>query len=165
MHRNRIISSARYARLITIPVGEGKTLHDVFDKNVSPRARLSWEETTSERVYLILGLTAVITCIFGGCHLIGWDFLYPSLVEQLLWRICSISCLVIPFLLLLLAFSLSYESGGTFFEGFLVTSLSILGILYVLVRIYLLVAVFVSLRSVPAGVYQTVNWSLYFPHL
>jgi len=132
---------------ITIPVGEGKALRDVFGGEVQR-------------------LTAAITCIFGGCHLIGWDFLYPSLVEQLLWRISSISCLVIPFLLSLsFAFILMCDSPGALFANFLPISLFILTPLYVLVRTYLLVEVFVSLRSVPAGVYQTVNWSLYFPHL
>ncbi|KAN0072086.1 hypothetical protein V8E54_009815 [Elaphomyces granulatus] len=152
---------------ITIPVGEGKALSDVFGKSISPRARLFWNETTSERRPFSLGLAAVITCIFGGCHLIGWDFLYPSLVEQLLWRISSISCLVTPFLLyLLLAFVLKYESPETSFAYFLPMLVFILLCpFYVLVRTYLLVEVFVSLRSVPAGVYQTVNWSLYFPHL
>jgi len=37
--------------------------------------------------------------------------------------------------------------------------------LYALARAYLLVAMLTSLRSVPADVYETVNWSLYFPHL
>ncbi|KAN0072090.1 hypothetical protein V8E54_009819 [Elaphomyces granulatus] len=142
---------------ITIPVGEGKALDDVFGKSISPRARLSWNETTSERLPFSLGLTAVMTCIFGGCHLIGWDFLYPSLVEQLLWRISSISCLVIPFLLTIFVYI--YDSLGTFSEYLALKSFYTLGFLYVLVE------VFVSLRSVPAGVYQTVNWSLYFPHL
>jgi hypothetical protein len=57
------------------------------------------------------------------------------------------------------------DSPGALFANFLPISLFILTPLYVLVRTYLLVEVFVSLRSVPAGVYQTVNWSLYFPHL
>jgi hypothetical protein len=35
----------------------------------------------------------------------------------------------------------------------------------VLVRAYLLVEVFVGLRSVPADVYVSVNWSAYIPHI
>jgi hypothetical protein len=146
---------------ITIPVGEGKALRDVFGREVLRKARSSYGHASSERGLFSLGLTAVITCIFGGCHLIGWDFLYPSLVEQLLWRISSISCLVIPFLLVLV-FPIVEWLGC--FDNFHIPLL-VLSLLYALVRIYLLVEVFISLRSVPAGVYQTVNWSLYFPHL
>ena len=106
--------------------------------------------------------------IFGACHLIGWDFRYPSSVEQLLWRIASISCVVFPFLLMFLLFlttvadddvdfwpSVKYLNDMSFF---------ILLFLYYLARVYILVAIFISLRSVPSGVYQTVNWSLYFSH-
>ncbi|KAN0070424.1 hypothetical protein V8E54_011293, partial [Elaphomyces granulatus] len=89
--------------------------------------------------------------IFAACHLIGWDFLYPS-VEQLLWRISSISCVVIPFL-----FSLAYlGNAGKEFKKSVIYLVSAQIFLYVLARIYLLVAIFTSLRSVPAGVYETV---------
>jgi hypothetical protein len=84
---------------ITISVGEGKAFHDVFGHYISPRARLSWDETDHSIRPLPFFLCAVITGIFGACHLIGWGFLYPSLVEQLLWRMASISCMVFPFLL------------------------------------------------------------------
>jgi hypothetical protein len=155
---------------ITISVGEGKTFHDVFDRYISPRAKFSWagEIEDSKKVFFSLCLSAVITAVFGSCHLIGWDFLYPSSVEQLLWRIFSISCVVI---LLLLMFLLWFM--GLLDEGFDIFSpecsvnyllIASLIFLYALARVYLLVAIFISLRSVPAGVYQTVNWSLYFPH-
>ncbi|KAN0076468.1 hypothetical protein V8E54_006610 [Elaphomyces granulatus] len=148
---------------VNISVGEGKALRDVFGKSVSVRSRVPWhiECEGSKKDFLPLCLFVVITGIFGACHLIGWDFLYPSSVEQLLWRIFSISCMVIPFLILFLARAPKYfdfpSSVGEHFGNLL--------FLYALARAYLLVAIFISLRSVPAGVYETVNWSLYFPHL
>jgi hypothetical protein len=99
--------------------------------------------------------------------LLGWGFLYPSSVEQLLWRIFSIYCAVIPFLLMFLVFmrwlreDFELNSPECSVNYLLIASLASL---YTLSRLYLLVAIFISLRSVPAGVYQTVNWSLYFPH-
>jgi hypothetical protein len=151
---------------ITISVGEGKTFRDVFGESISPQARFHWDGTElSEQAFLSLCLSAVITAIFGACHLIGWDFLYPSSVEQLLWRVFSISCVVIPLLLifLLLMGWLDVDPDSPECSvGYL--SFASLVSLYVLARVYLLVAIFISLRSVPAGIYQTVNWSLYFPH-
>ena len=109
--------------------------------------------------------------IFGACHLIGWDFLYPSSVEQLLWRIASISYVVFPFLLMFLLFLTTVADDDVDFwppecsvKYLNNMSLFITFFLYFLARVYLLVAIFISLRSVPSGVYQTVNWSLYFPH-
>ncbi|KAN0076528.1 hypothetical protein V8E54_006670 [Elaphomyces granulatus] len=127
-------------------------------------AKFSWggEAGNSTKPFFSLGLSAVITGIFGACHLIGWDFLYPSSVEQLLWRIFSISCVVIPFLLIFFLW-FDDDSDISFPECSVLLFASLVS-LYVLARVYLLVAIFVSLRSVPAGVYQTVNWSLYFPH-
>ncbi|KAN0076531.1 hypothetical protein V8E54_006673 [Elaphomyces granulatus] len=155
---------------ITISVGEGKAFRDVFGESISPRAvfSLGRESAHSTKVFFSLCLSAVITAIFGACHLIGWDFLYPSSIEQLFWRIASISCVVIP---LLLMFSLPFimrldddfelDSPECSVNYLLFASLASL---YALARLYLLVAIFISLRSVPAGVYQAVNWSLYFPH-
>jgi hypothetical protein len=36
---------------------------------------------------------------------------------------------------------------------------------YVLARLYLLVEVFIAFRSMPTGVYQSVDWSKYFPYV
>jgi len=149
---------------ITIAVGEGRAFRDVFE-STSIRARVSWnlDYTVSKKEFLSYCLSAVITGIFGACHLIGWDFLYPSPVEQLLWRIFSISCVVIPLLLLFLGLTFEYFNfPSSLVDNYLVNPLVSL---YALARAYLLVAIFTSLRSVPAGVYETVNWSLYFPHL
>jgi hypothetical protein len=154
---------------IIISVGQGKAFRDVFGKPISPRARFHWDESEpSEQVFLSLSLCAAITGVFGACHLIGWDFMYPSSVEQLLWRIASISCVAILFFVMFLALlidedidfwppecSVKYLSAMSFWT---------LLFFYSLARVYLLIAIFISLRSVPAGVYQTVNWSLYFPH-
>jgi len=150
---------------ITVPVGEGKALRDVFGKRISHRTSFLWDERLPER-WGTFGayLAAAITGIFGACHLIGWNFLYPSLVEQLLWRICSITCVVTPFLIPLLILG-SMPEVGNFFGNFLLFCAGLTSLFYFLARVYLLVAIFVSLRSVSAGVYQTVNWSLYFPHL
>ena len=158
---------------ITISVGEAKALCDVFGEPISLRTSFSWGEMSrsSEKIHLSLWLTTVITGIFGACHLSGWDFLYPSSVEQLLWRISSTLCAVTPFFLMPFTFILcklyTHEaSDSSFFEycsGSMPFSMSFF--FYFFARVYLLVASFVSLRSVSAGVYQTVDWSLYFLHL
>jgi hypothetical protein len=151
---------------ITISVGEGKAFRDVFGESVSIRTMVPWDlehGVSKKHSFLSYCLSAIITGLFGACHLIGWDFLYPSSVEQLLWRIFSISCVVLPLLLLFLW--VTFDNIG--FPSSLVDNylVNLLVFLYISARAYLLVAIFVSLRSVPAGVYETVNWSLYFPHL
>ncbi|KAN0076542.1 hypothetical protein V8E54_006684 [Elaphomyces granulatus] len=153
---------------ITISVDEGKTFRDIFGKPISLRRRFSWNSIVSSENIIPFFSSGIITAIFGTCHLIGWDFLYPSSVEQLLWRIASISCVAIPFLLIfsfiLVDDDIDFWPPQCSVKYLGTMSINILLPLYVLARVYLLVAIFISLRSVPAGVYQTVNWSLYFPH-
>jgi len=143
---------------VNISVGEGKSFCDVFRKPISIRTRVSWSlgpKPSRKHDYLLYCLCVVITRIFGACNLIGWDFLYPSSVEQLLWRIFSISCVVIPLLLLFLDLTfVCFNFPSPLFDNYIVKPLVFL---YVLARVYLLVAIFTSLRSAPASAYETVN--------
>lgn len=40
-----------------------------------------------------------------------------------------------------------------------------LAVTYSMARLYLIVEVFVGLRTVDASVYETVNWAEYIPHV
>jgi hypothetical protein len=39
---------------------------------------------------------AIFGAIFGGIHLIGWNFTYPTLIEQTVWRVSALLITVIP---------------------------------------------------------------------
>ena len=150
-----------------------------------------------------LGFTTVL---FGACHLLAWNYGFPSTAECILWRIMSIACTVIPMILLIVDMSPTWLSRkkqhffavtekdnqptpsinrvrrgqnlrSSRFVRFFIASLStvisaltsysssaIVQLVYLILRIYLVVAIFISLRSVPASVYKTVDWSLYIPH-
>jgi hypothetical protein len=107
----------------------------------------------------------VIPLAFGALHVIGWNFYFPTRTEQLLWRVASILCVGIPILtiptILVHGSSRTGSSLEQLSERLVMTSLGA----YFLVRAYLLVEVFVGLRSVPADVYTAVNWSAYIPHI
>jgi hypothetical protein len=96
---------------------------------------------------------------FAACHLIGWNFSFPTWSEQLLWRVASVLCAVMPIIMFFLFLFLD-ELGQ---------KVDLLGwpsmCAYILIRMYLFVEMFVGLRSVPADVYRTVNWAAYIPHI
>lgn len=50
---------------------------------------------------VFFGISLTFISLFSGCHLIGWDFAFPSETEQWLWRAGSLCCLVIPIALIL----------------------------------------------------------------
>jgi hypothetical protein len=102
---------------------------------------------------------------FAACHLIGWDFYFPTRIELLLWRVAGVLCFALPIAMGAFAsYGTNFERGG--WQDTLLANITLpIVVFYVLVRAYLLVEVFVGLRSVPADVYVSVNWSAYIPHI
>ncbi len=150
-----------------------------------------------------LGFT---TLVFGACHLLAWNYGFPSTTERTLWRIMSIACTVIPMLLLVVDMlptwltrrkhnstsakekkrplhpsingmntdktSISRRPARILFISYsgMISALTsytvstLVQLIYLILRVYLVVAIFISLRLVPTSVYTTVDWSLYIPH-
>ncbi|KAI9462136.1 hypothetical protein F5148DRAFT_233524 [Russula earlei] len=50
-------------------------------------------------------IMAAIALAFGGIHCVGWSFTFPSSIERILWRIASISIIVVPPLFLSFMFA------------------------------------------------------------
>ncbi|KAJ9602518.1 hypothetical protein H2200_013061 [Cladophialophora chaetospira] len=96
-----------------------------------------------------------IGCIFNGIHILAWNFSFASQPEHLLWQIFSVGACV--------AIVLTWA--GIFIRprsiGILLASL--FGSFYCVCRIYLMVEVFVGLRSVPAALYEPVAWQNVLP--
>jgi len=42
------------------------------------------------------GFMILTTLFFGTCHLLAWNWSFPSYTEQVLWRIASVACAVLP---------------------------------------------------------------------
>ena len=148
----------------------------------------------------------VTTIVFGACHLLAWNYGFPSEAERILWRVMSIACTVIPMLQLVVDMSPTWLVGkkrqatsipektsrlesatnhsgreqhvrshwfarfGTAILSAITSAIAsyacsmIVQHTYLILRIYLVVAIFISFRSVPESVYKTVDWSVYIPH-
>ena len=103
--------------------------------------------------------------LFGSCHLIGWNFDFPTAIEVLLWRVASVLCIatsVLTLVVVLLSVSVHPESDV---YSILDTLLAVLAVAYVIARFYLLVAVSITFRSMPVGAFTRVDWTLYIPHI
>jgi len=110
----------------------------------------------------IVGVLAAT--IFGGVHCIAWSFQFPSLAERVLWRMSSVAITCLPAIILRTIFALG-SSPSDLIHRRLVWSAGMAGFFYVLARITLLVLALMSIRSLPAGAYQTVKWTTYIPHV
>lgn len=106
-----------------------------------------------------VNITGSVICLaFAALHIAAWNFYFPSSTEQLLWRFSSVMCTVL--VTAHVAFVVLLDT-----REWHERALGIIMSLYVLVRTYMFVEMFVSLRAVPESVYQTVDWSQYFPSL
>ncbi|KAK0488399.1 hypothetical protein EDD18DRAFT_595373 [Armillaria luteobubalina] len=102
--------------------------------------------------------------LFGGIHCLGWTFLgsFDSSLEQLLWKISSLIIATIPVILALELLFFQYFSWVPLFMG---CSSRIFTFIYICARVYLLVDMFVSLRSLPPGALEEIDWTRYIPHI
>ena len=125
---------------------------------------------------------AVFGALFGGIHVIGWNFTYPSLVEKILWQAPALLVTVIPTYIVFAEYLLRYSWGfephtpesrhmkvpkriGARIVFCLAFLAVILLVLYVFARLSLLLQSFILLRKQPTSAFCTVNWLTFFPHL
>jgi hypothetical protein len=124
--------------------------------------------------YWIAFSGVVIAIIFGAIHCVAWSFQFPSHLEQLSWRMASLIITGLPFFSFLVVWV--GGMGIHLLPSWLKPRERVLdklgvgimlgcGVLYILSRVALLVIAFVSLRSLPPGVYKAVPWTTYLPHI
>ncbi|KAG1741718.1 hypothetical protein EDB19DRAFT_1850920 [Suillus lakei] len=116
-------------------------------------------------------ITLFIGCfsgmVFGGMHCLGWNGLFQGHAEQILWRTASLVIVSTPvfvllsFGLLILSRSPSWRGGRDVATLAIVTG----AVIYIFARVTLLVLMLLSFQSLPSGVYDTVVWTKFIPHL
>ncbi|KAL8660892.1 MAG: hypothetical protein Q9202_006124 [Teloschistes flavicans] len=92
-----------------------------------------------------------ITSAYGGLHAAAWKDYFPSVTERIMWRVSS----------LIIAASVPIFMCGA---GVPILG-SLLFILYVASRFFLVVEALISLRQLPVAMYETPRFVQYIPHL
>lgn len=114
-------------------------------------------------------LMSLCPAIFGAIHVASWNIRLVSNVEQWLWRASALYCCTAGLLIFLMGYipyicvRLSWIGEAT---AEMVSSRTLLVIiwLYVLVRLFMIVEAFASLRELPPSAYESVHWSSFIPH-
>ena len=108
---------------------------------------------------LLFGLFA---CGFGAIHCLAWNSPFPTMREQLAWRVCAAATTAMPASLALL--SLFVVFGGDSGDVILILMTLLIAFAYILGRITIIVLAFMSLRALPVDALRTVDWNNYIPH-
>ena len=128
-------------------------------------------------------------------HFIAWKFFFPTHIEKILWRVGCITIVATTFIFLACESYQDGHRLGRWQRWYLklfpknpvhlarvdtmekkrremefiplweVVIMSPVTIVYTLARTYIIVEVFVSLRSLPSGAFNSVNWSNFIPHV
>ncbi|KAF8660448.1 hypothetical protein AX16_001628 [Volvariella volvacea WC 439] len=132
-------------------------------------------EMDGEAQQLAVIYGSLIGVLFGGIHLIGWDFQFPTTTELWLWRTSSLILTIIPLgFVLSYTFSLAYgRTSSSFMEGvykviavaFAYPHIFLGPPLYCAARIALLFLAFFTLRDLPDSAYRNVQWTEFVPHI
>ncbi len=114
---------------------------------------------------------ACFGALFGGVHCIEWTSsgFFESSLERLLWKISSLLVAIVPVILAFEVFSLSSITRIRKYIRWIIPCIMIASrifiFIYICARVYLLVDMFLSLRSLPPGALEEIDWTRYIPHI
>jgi len=101
---------------------------------------------------------------FSAMHVVAWNWNFPTPVEQLLWRVASITPTVICPVIFML-FPVIGDHSKKWQRVVVWCAIYPLGAVYFLARATLVVQVVLCLRALPKAAYDEVDWTFYVPHI
>ncbi|KAK0649313.1 hypothetical protein B0T16DRAFT_456737 [Cercophora newfieldiana] len=99
-----------------------------------------------------------------GFPLIAWNFEFPTELESILWKMSNVASIAACTLWGPVGF-LFHKAGNNPIAVWKQSWYYLTVLVVALGRLYIVIEVFMGLRSCPIGVFETANWSLYIPHI
>ena len=124
---------------------------------------------SNSRNHINIAVSSILPAVYGMPHLLGWNTVFPTRTEQVLWRTAALAvtvsgCATGVFTLPIVYSSLrlNYWIDLSFAIG--KTALFVALIPYVVASGYLLVESFRQLFALPPGAFQLASWANMIPH-
>jgi hypothetical protein len=117
-------------------------------------------------------ITGLLSCFYAGAHASAWNSHFPTYIERWIWRgACIYIVPVVPFLSTLdfMVGEVDLRISNEFLENlneavfFFLAGMTTIS--YLLGRLFIPVEAFISIRSLPVGAFETVQWVEYWPHV
>ena len=116
-------------------------------------------------LHLYASLAPLCPAVFGAVHVASWNVRLPSDVELWMWRASSLYCLIIGTMVAVAMLLSAYDKLSDRLDGIFINFFLFFGPLYIIIRAYMIVEVFLSLRTLPLSAFQSVQWSSFVPHV
>ncbi|KAK3948308.1 hypothetical protein QBC32DRAFT_222290 [Pseudoneurospora amorphoporcata] len=150
-------------------VCQGFVIHLRPESDSPPQAHPRRRKTNPLLRKETLGYPLLFWVVFASCsavfvaiHLAAWNYPFPSVTEQWLWRSCSLAMLPLLVLFYLCDHFLR-KDGHLTAAGAIGLNFS-LG-LYIIARLILISLVFAAFRKAPVGIYKDATWTDLIPHI
>ena len=138
----------------------------------------SREGLLPSQIGLVMGMVLCsVSMAFDGIHAAAWNAFFPSKVESKMWRFSSLYisssgllwCIINMLAKLWKPFDEYWNRTVLPQPSFaksipLVACCAVRGAMYILVRAFLVIEAFISIRQLPASAYETPNWTQVIPH-
>ncbi|KIK64965.1 hypothetical protein GYMLUDRAFT_258509 [Collybiopsis luxurians FD-317 M1] len=105
--------------------------------------------------------------LFGAIHCTAWNQNFPSPVEEVLWKACSVLVTFAPFYLGLVDIitDIKPDDSDTWWMSCLMYVFMAAIICYVIARLSLIILPLLELRDLPPDVFEAVQWTNFLPHI
>jgi hypothetical protein len=147
----------------------GNSIPNLYNRDVPWRNRIMGESGLGLSQGDIFGLF-LGTTVFGAVHIAAWNFVFPTPVESLLWKIAAVLCTTMGLVFVVFTgtlFSFDIASLGDTYFAVIVIPLYLLAIFplsYVVCRLFLVVEIFRCLYFLPPSAYIA-TWATNVPHI
>ena len=149
-------------------------LHHFWGVQERPLPRIPNDRDPQLHNLWMILIVTIPTAAFSLLHLIAWHFDFPTKAELLLWRWTCVSMSIV------LGTYCATEAASIIAQGYTTSGLTTLngyklrwptnilffvpGFLYMCARLIVIVEIVISMRLLPAGCFETVQWTQLIPH-
>ena len=125
-----------------------------------------------ERDWLLGHFLGVLSLLFGGVYVAGWNISFSTRIEQIIWRVCTVMLfsLIVAFWTVDAAVEIYEKKTAPGKPKVAVTPAKMalyaaIAVTYMTIRLYILIEPFAYLRSMPPDAFETVQWLSFIPHI
>ena len=123
------------------------------------------DDISTSSSILFVGAIILALTTFAAIHVASWHEKLASTIELWIWRASSLYCLAFASAFAFYVVLHARDKYEGCVRGTLLWFLAGGTHVYIIVRIYMIIEVFISLWALPASTFQSAQWPSFIPHI